>query len=567
MAENTYTSDETVDIHKKPAIKSRTGRWKACSFILGHEICERIANYGVGTNLVYYLHERLKQGNAEASNSVTNWSGTCWLTPLIGAFLADAYFGRYRTIAAFSLIYILGMALFVLSASVKGLNPQCDGYSCHPTTAQTAVCFGALYLIALGSGGVKPCISSFGADQFDENDSSERKAKSSFFSWFYLSINVGQLIASSVLVWTQLNVGWSWGFGVPTVSIAIAFLLFFLASPFYRFQEPRGSPLTRILQVVVASIRKCHVEVHEDEFLLYKTADEENNITGSFKLAHTEAMRFFDKAAVRTQSDYANGIANPWKLCTVTQVEELKSLIRLLPVLASGVVFATIFSQMNTMFLTQGNFMERHIGPSFKIPSASFYIYNNLSVIVCTPFYERLIVLFVSKITGREHGFTQLQRMGFRLAISSIAMVMARVLEVIRLNWVRKNNKYDLQEIPISIFWQVPQYFLVGFAEVFISVVQLEFFYDQAPQIIKGLFSALSLATYALGNYLSTILVTIVIEITTRHGKLGWIPDNLNRGHLDYFYWLLTILSLINSLMYIWIAKRYTYRRAIVTPR
>lgn len=267
-----------------------------------------------------------------------------------------------------------------------------------------------------------------------------------------------------------------------------------------------------------------------------------------------------DKAAVKTPTDRAKGFANPWRLCTVTQVEELKAVIRLLPVWASGIVFATVYSQMSTMFVLQGNTMDQHMGPQFQIPSASLSLFDTLSVIFWTPVYDLVIVPFASKFTGHERGFTQLQRMGIGLVISILAMIIAGVLEVARLNFVRSHNYYYLKYIPMSIFWQVPQYFLVGCAEVFTFIGQIEFFYDQAPDDMRSLCSALSLTTVALGNYLSTLLVTIVTKVTTSHGKLGWIPDNLNRGHLDYFYWLLAILSLINFLVYLWIAKWYTYK-------
>ncbi|OWM66107.1 hypothetical protein CDL15_Pgr007741 [Punica granatum] len=114
-------------------------------------------------------------------------------------------------------------------------------------------------------------------------------------------------------------------------------------------------------------------------------------------------------------------------------------------------------------------------------------------------------------------------------------MVVAGVLEVIRLDIVRKNNYYDLKYIQLSIFWQVPQRLLIGFAEVFTLIGQLEFFYDQAPDGMRSMCSALLLAAFALGNFLNTLLVTVVTVVTTRNGNLGWIPDNLNRGHLDYF--------------------------------
>lgn len=276
-------------------------------------------------------------------------------------------------------------------------------------------------------------------------------------------------------------------------------------------------------------------------------------------------LRFFDKAAVETGSDKVNGSVSPWSLCTVTQVEEVKSIIRLLPVWATGIVFSCVYSQMSTMFVQQGGYMDKHIGPNFTIPEACLSIFDTLSVIFWAPFYDLVIIPWARKYTGNERGFTQLQRMGIGLVISVFAMAAAAVLEIVRLDYVRRNNYYDLKSIPMSIFWQVPQYFLIGCAEVFTFIGQLEFFYDQAPDAMRSLCSALSLTTTSLGNYLSTLIVTIVNNVTTRHGKVGWIPDeNLNRGHLDYFYWLLAILSIINFFVYLWISKWYTYKKVTV---
>lgn len=561
-----YTNDGTVTIKNERAIRKKTGNWKACPFILGNECCERLAYYGMSTNLVNYLADRLNQGNVRASTNVSNWSGTCYATPLLGAFLADAYLGRYWTIAGFSIIYFFGMTLLTLSASVKGLEPVCNDTGCHPTSTQTAVTFVALYLIALGTGGIKPCVSSFGADQFDETDVSEKKKKSSFFNWFYLSINIGALFASSILVWIQMNVGWGWGFGVPAVAMAIAVCFFFSGSSLYRIQKPAGSPFVRLAQVMIASLRKFNVKVPNDKSLLYETSDSESQIVGSRKLEHTDKFRFLDKAAVETESDRNKASNNPWRLCTVTQVEELKSIIRVLPVWASGIIFAAVYSQMSTMFVLQGNTMDQHIGPNFKIPSASLSLFDTLSVIFWAPVYERVIIPFARKYTRHERGFTQLQRMGIGLVISMFSMMAAAALEVYRLNYVRKNNLYDAETIPMSIFWQVPQYFLIGCAEVFTFIGQLEFFYDQAPDAMRSLCSALSLTTIALGNYLSTVLVTVVAKVTTKNGQPGWIADNLNKGHLDYFFGLLAVLSLLNLVVYVFIAKWYTYKKVSGYP-
>ncbi|RZC78352.1 hypothetical protein C5167_002543 [Papaver somniferum] len=569
MAEEDYcTQDGTVDYRNNPADKTKTGTWKACPFILGNECCERLAYYGMGTNLVTYLKVQLNQHNVVAVNNVSNWSGTCYVTPLLGAFLADAYLGRYWTIAIFSIIYVFGMTLLTLSASVHGLKPPCDsqGLNCHPNGLQTKICFVALYMIALGTGGIKPCVSSFGADQFDDTDEIEKKRKSSFFNWFYFTINIGALLAASVLVYIQTDVGWSWGFGIPAVAMAIAVVSFFSGTRLYRNQKPGGSPLTRICQVIVATLKKFRVEVPADKSLLYETSDEESVVKGSRKLDHTKTLSFLDKAAVEVQTDHIKGTVNSWSLCTVTQVEELKALIRLLPVWATGIIFATVYGQMGTLFVLQGSSMDISIG-KFEIPSASLSIFDTLSVIFWVPVYDRVIVPFARKFTGHKNGFTQLQRMGIGLFISIFAMVAAAILELYRLRLVKKHDYYDLAHVPMSIFWQIPQYFIIGCAEVFMFIGQLEFFYEQAPDAMRSLCSALSLTTVALGNYLSTFLVTIVTDISTKNGKPGWIPDNLNRGHLHYFYFLLAVLSVLNLGAYLLVAKWYTYKKAVGTLR
>jgi peptide/histidine transporter 3/4 len=103
---------------------------------------------------------------------------------------------------------------------------------------------------------------------------------------------------------------------------------------------------------------------------------------------------------------------------------------------------------------------------------------------------------------------------------------------------------------------------LLGAAEVFTFVGQHEFFYEQAPDTMRSFCSTLALLTNSLGNYLSSLIVTIVDYITTEDGNSGWIPNNLNKGHLDYFFWLLAGLSFVNMLVYIVYAKKYKQKKA-----
>lgn len=561
--EDIYTKDGTVDYRNKPANKKKTGTWKACPYILGNECCERLAFYGMSSNLVVYFKTQLNQQTATASKNQSNWQGTCYVMPLLGAFLADSYLGRYWTIAIFSIVYVCGMALLTVSASVPGLRPTCyEKDKCHSSDSQTAVFFVALYLVALGTGGIKPCVSSYGADQFDDADRIEKNHKNSFFNWFYFSINIGALVASSLIVWIQQDISWGWGFGVPAVAMAIAVVFFFSGTRLYRYQKPGGSPLTRICQVVVASFRKSHASLPADKSLLYETEAAESAIIGSRKLAHTNELRFFDKAAVKTESDESRVSINNWRLCTVTQVEELKSVVKLLPIWATGIIFSTVYNQMSNFFVLQAMYMDTHLG-KFKIPEASLSVFDTIAVILWVPVYDRMLVPFVRKFTGHKNGLTQLQRMGTGLVISVLAMVSAAIVEVVRLGIVKRHALYDNTDIPMSVFWQIPQYMIIGCAEVFTFIGQLEFFYDQAPDSMRSLCAALSLTTTALGSYVSSLLVTIVTRISKRNGKMGWIPDNPNYGKLHYFFFLLAILSIVNFFIFLLIAKRYKYKKTI----
>ncbi|KAL5554164.1 hypothetical protein UlMin_041565 [Ulmus minor] len=560
-----YTGDGSVDFYGNPVLKRNTGNWKACPFVLGTECCERLAYYGIATNLVTYLTKTLHEGNVSAARNVTTWSGTCYLTPLIGAILADAYWGRYWTIAVFSAIYFIGMCTLTLSASIPALKPiECNDTFCPPATpAQYAVFFFGLYLIALGTGGIKPCVSSFGADQFDDTYPKERVQKGSFFNWFYFSINIGALISSSLLVWIQDNVGWGLGFGIPAVFVAIAIASFFSGTAIYRFQKPGGSPLKRMCQVLVASFHKWNLEVPKDSNLLYETQEKSSAIEGSRKIEHSDELTCLDKAAVISDAEMSSGdFSNSWRLCTVTQVEELKIVIRMFPIWATGIVFAAVYAQTSTMFVEQGTMMDTSIG-SFTIPPASLSTFDIISVIFWVPVYDRVIVPFARRFTGKERGFSELQRMGIGLFLSILCMLAAAIVEINRLQIAEELDLVDKQvAVPLSICWQIPQYVLMGAAEIFTLIGQLEFFYDQSPDAMRSLCSAFALLTTSLGNYLSSLILTLVTYFTTKGGNVGWITDNLNEGHLDYFFWLLAGLSLLNMLVYIVCAKKYKQKKA-----
>lgn len=256
------------------------------------------------------------------------------------------------------------------------------------------------------------------------------------------------------------------------------------------------------------------------------------------------------------------GFSNPWTICTVTQVEELKILTRMFPIWITGVIFSAVHAQLSTMFIEQGMVLDKLVG-SFTVPPASLSTFDIISVIIWVPIYDRVLVPIARRFTGKERGFSELQRMGIGVFIQMLAMASAAAVEMKRLEIADSEQLRNVKSaVPMSILWQIPQFFLAGAAEVFTSIGQLEFFYDQSPDAMRSLCSAFSLVATAFGNYLSSFILTVVSSATARGGKAGWIPDNLNEGHLDYFFWLLTGLAFLNLIFYVFCAKMYRSKKA-----
>lgn len=258
-----------------------------------------------------------------------------------------------------------------------------------------------------------------------------------------------------------------------------------------------------------------------------------------------------DKAATVTQND-VYGPKNPWRLCTVTQVEEAKCVMKMLPIWLCTIIYSVVFTQMASLFVEQGDVMKTKFG-EFHLPAASMSAFDICSVLICTGLYSQILVPFVGKLSGNPRGLTGLQRMGVGLIIGMLAMLAAGATEIQRLKYVVPGEKSS----SLSIFWQIPQYVLVGASEVFMYVGQLEFFNEQAPDGIKSFGSSLCMASISLGNYVSSMLVNMVMKITAKGNNPGWIPNNLNTGHMDRFYFLIAVLTAFDFVIYLFLAKWY----------
>ncbi|XP_074304789.1 protein NRT1/ PTR FAMILY 5.10-like isoform X1 [Silene latifolia] len=550
-----HTVAATVDYKHNPAVRSKTGRWRSAGFIIGVEMAERIAYYGILCNLITFLTEELRQSTATAAANVNAWAGVASLLPICGAVIADSYLGKHCTIISASLVYILGLALLTLSAMLPSLNCPTHGRSIKSIPGclshlQTMVFFGALYLVALGQGGHKPCVQAFGADQFDGSDPEESKAKSSFFNWWYFGLSSGALLGIGVLSYVQDNFSWGLAFGIPCIVMVIALLVFILGTFTYRFIKvnEKQTPFSRIGRVFIRAARNRHAKsfVPEDE--------EESQFIES--LRGSEQFRFLDKALLSPDTSKL-----PGTITSKSEVEEAKALLRLFPIWATNLVFGIVSAQISTFFTKQGVTLDRSVGPSFKIPAAGLQSFMGIFIITFIPIYDCLLVPFARRFTGKPSGISVLQRIGIGLFISIISMVVAAIVEKRRLNIALHYELIDLPNamIPMSIWWLLPQYALFGIADAFTIVGQQEFFYDQVPVELRSVGVALYLSGLGVGNFLSSILLLLVDKLTTNEIESSWLTDNLNRAHLDYFYWLLALLSTIGFVLFLYFSRSYIY--------
>ncbi|CAN6476273.1 unnamed protein product [Victoria cruziana] len=521
-----YYVEGAIDFKGRRAVRSRSGGWRSSFFIIGVEMSERFAYYGISSNLITYLTGKLHFSNASAAENVNVWAGVGWMLPLLGAFVADAWLGKYKTIIFSSLIYVLGLVFLTLSAVLPFGFKRASGISSRsPSNFEVALFFFSLYLVAIGQGGHKPCLQAFGADQFDETIPEEQKSKSSFFNWWYFALCFANTVSILVLNYIQEDIGWGLGYGIPCLSMALGLIIFLGGTFTYRISlAQEEGPFTRILQVFVAAFRKSRWPVED--------FDSSSGLTRQF--------RFLNKAAIPLKSDHlASQKRSSWLICSVAQVEE-----------------------GSTFFTKQASTMDRTIGPSFVFPAAALQCFIGISIILFIPIYEGILVPLARHFTGISSGITVLQRLGAGMFLSALYMAVAALVERRRLEIAREADLIDLPTttVPMKIWWLLPQYLICGLADVFTIVGLQEFFYDEMPETLRSMGIALYLSTLGVGYFLSSFLISLLEKLSSATGGTSWFSNNLNKAHLDYFYWLLAGLSVLELCLFMFLSRSYVYK-------
>ncbi|XP_052137746.1 protein NRT1/ PTR FAMILY 2.11-like [Oryza glaberrima] len=523
--------------------------WKSMPYVIGNETFEKLGTIGTTANLLVYLTTVYHLPSVHAATLLNFFSGTTNLAPLLGAFLSDTFLGRYTTIAAASLASCLGMLLLTLTAAIPSLHPPpctspstCQG----PTHGQLAALLAAFAFLVVGAGGIRPCNLAFGADQFDPRTDSGRRGIASFFNWYYFTFTVAMMLSATLIIYLQSNVSWAIGLAVPAALMAISCALFFMGTRLYVRVRPEGSPFTSFARVIVAAVRKRRVPAPASADDLFDPPHQSKLVA---KIAYTDQFRCLDKAAVVTPESRSS----PWRLCTVQQVEEVKCLARIIPVWSAGIVYFIVVTQLGTFVVLQALQMDRRLTRwwAFEVPAGSMVVFNMMAMTVWIPVYDRVVVPALRRVTGKEGGISQLQRIGVGLVLSVATMVVAAAVE-------QRRRRLGAVGVKMSFLWLVPQQVAAGMSEAFAAIGQTELYYRQFPENMRSVAGALFFLAFALANYASGFMVAAV------HRTTGWLAQDLNHARLDLFYLTVAAIAAANVCYFLLCARWYRFKNTTI---
>lgn len=541
---------------------------KAMPYIIGNETFEKLGSMGTMVNLSLYLTTIFNMKSIEATTFLSTFQGTTNLATLVGAYLSDTYFGRYKTLGFASIVSVLGLLVIELTAAVNWLHPPKCGpkeVCTRPTSFQMFFLLSGFALMVVGAGGIRPCNMAFGADQFNPNTESGKRGINSFVNWYFITLTFAQMISLSFIVYIQTNISWSIGLAIPAIFMFLSCIVFFLGSKIYVKVKAEGSPMTSVVRVLVVSFKKRHLPP-QPSLSLYNYAPPKSI---SAKLPYTNQFRFLDKAAIVTEEDKINTDgtpSNPWTLCSLQQVEAVKCLIRVLPVWACGIIYTAATAQQHQFVIFQALQSDRRVGQTnFLIPPATYVVFIMLSCTIFLTIYDRIIVPQLRKITGKESGITILQRIGCGIFLTIGVSILSAQIEYKRRHLSLTQPTLGIQPHrgPISSMsglWLIPQLTVNGVAEAFTTVALVEFYYREFPENMKSIGGSFYCVGMAAGNYFYGFLIAMVHKTTEQAATGNWLPENLNKGRLDYFYYLIAALSTLNAAVFLVCSNWYKYK-------
>ncbi|WJX76067.1 hypothetical protein P8452_59528 [Trifolium repens] len=516
-------SEEYTDYHGKRADTRKHGGLRSAAIACVVEMLQSLIASCNGVTLVDYFLKSMHYSIAESSNMVTNFMGTAFLLSIIWGFISDSYITRFTTFVISGILQLLGLMMLTYQAQNPNLQPPENQ---TPSFIEALFLYIGLYVIAMGVGGVRAALPAHGGDQLDQNNKS---LISSYFSWYFFCICIGGLLATSVMVPIEQKYGWSTSFMIMVCVMSLALCAFVAGFSLYRYKVPSGSPLTRIIQVLVASVRNKNVPI-------------------AGRLNHDVTEHLLEREQTHDKFKFLNRALMDSNI-DVPQVKETKTFLGLLPIFLTTIMMNCCLAQILTFSVQQGNHMKRTIY-NFTIATQSLYVIPILISLTSIILFEQFKKMNKHKDTTNYKFSKPLFRIGIGLALVSISMCVASIIESKRLE-AFKNGK------TLHVFWLSFQYILLGLADTLTLGGMLEFFYSEAPKSMRSICTSLSWCSSSMGLFLSSMLVSLSNSISGRFGMQWFGGKDLNHSRLDLFYALLCVINFFNFMLYVYFAKRY----------
>jgi POT family proton-dependent oligopeptide transporter len=469
-------------------------------FIIANEGCERFSFYGMRNILTPFLISTLllfvpqAERASEAKHVFHTFVIGVYFFPLLGGWLADRYFGKYNTIFWMSLVYVLGHAcLAIFEDNLQGFY------------------FG-LFLIAFGAGGIKPLVSAFVGDQFDQTNKNRAKV---VYDAFYWIINFGSFFASLLMPLFLRDLGPAIAFGIPGVLMFIATMVFWFGNKKYIHVPPAApSPdsFTRVARTALLAKQPGQSRpglVIAIIGAVGAVASLCMSPSWGFVIAACLALVLllaFGGMGTAMQLERARGHHPD------DAVEGVRAVLRILVVFALVTPFWSLFDQKASTWIVQANSMTSPLlslfGWEFKVLPAQMQAVNPMLVMLLIPFNNFALFPLLRKL-GIEP--TALRRMGMGIALTSVAWIV--------IGWIQVTMDAGT---PMSILWQLLPYALLTLGEVLVSATGLEFAYSQAPPSMKGSIMSFWTLAVTVGN----LWVLIVNSSVKNDAVLGHIATS-----------------------------------------
>lgn len=529
---DTASTEEVIKTSSDPLVKTnRFGYPYSIFFIISNEFCERFSFYGMKAILPIYLTGWLGFKEASATTIIHSFNFSCYFFSILGGILSDNFLGKFRTILYLSIVYCVGNAVMSLTAL-----PGWTGTQPHWWGAALG-----LVLIGLGTGGIKPCVASFGGDQFDITQAAKLTF---FFSLFYFAINLGSVLSMFLTPILRSRVHcfgqescYPLAFGVPAILMFVALIIFWTGSRLYRKEAIRNNVVVLFISflasVSVEGIRRGFRKI-------------------SFR-SNPNQQKILDSDVIKTK--FAESF-----------IEQSMRVLSVFKVFIPVCIFWALYDQQGSWWVYQAVMMKSQVslfGWSFTILPEQMGLANAFLILALIPIFSHLLYPGLNKANIQ---FPALTRMLTGMILALLSFVMAAILQF----WMNSVSTYApspkdaglmvCESGCVSILWQLPQYFAITCAEVFLSVTGLEFSYSQAPVSMKSVCQAGWLLTVAGGN-LFVIIVTLVDPV-------GWFikgtSPNSNGNSMAWNFILWAGLITLGSLLFYLLSRGYRYQEEAV---